>query len=524
MLNKKLLLNTIIFSFLLLFPCFLYAQTAVKPKITVFPLENPEKDLQIEVISRNVQRTVELNLKMMDTYIVENNNISTYSGNNDWLLNYSTRNNIDNIIFGKAVVTKTGSVTLQMSVFNKANKSVTLTKTENAETLFDIFKASDLLAIGMIEGFSGLTLGFGELKFTNSGEKGRYSVYIDNVLAGEDITSLTTIMTGNKTIKITQERMFGNYIVYNQKALVEEKKITEVIFNIPGFVSRETKAIEREEKIINKNWDDKYSKKTVDNSFERLFEALKAEGYSESEAAKKRETEERYLAWGKQKENWTGRITILDKQFGISFFFRGGWSNNSYEDKVNGINFFNLEDSSDFAGTVGVSFSANMPYNFALQTGFEYTFMGQINIRDNFNTGGGGFGPTPPQRGEQIEIDLLEVPILLLYRLPGKYISLYAGPVFQVRVTGTDYAYYHDWDFVNNVNLKIDDATMPIKNSGWAFALGVKGEIPLSGNVFFETGIRYTAGITDRWIDSDDYYLSLNYFQIVLGLGVKFGK
>jgi len=518
MLNKKLLLNTIIFSFLLLLPCFIYAQSTPKPRITVFPLENQEKDLQIEVISRNVQRTVELNLKMMDQYIVENNNITTYSGTNDWLLNYSTKNNIDNIIFGKSVINnRTGSVMLQMSVFNKSSKSVTLTKTENAETLFDIFKASDLLAIGMIEGFSGMELGFGELKFTNNGEKGKYSVYIDNVFAGEDLASLPTIMTGKKTVKITQERMFGSHVVYNNKESIEDKKITEVIFNIPGFLDKENRTIEKEEKNIDNNWDDKYSKTSIDKSFKKLFDLLKVEGYSESQAEKKKEIEERYLAWEKQKENWTGRITMLDKPFGISFYFGGGWYEGYYDDKNDGFSSdeYGRKDGGGFR--FGAAFSVNLPYNFAVQTGFEYVTV-ESQFRDDY-----GSVSYPTREGKRLEMDLVEIPILLMYRLPGKFVSIYAGPVFQVKVGGDDYAYHHDWDSVAGQEVKIEDKSMPIGTSGGALAFGIKGQIPLSKSIFLDASIRYTRGLA-IWIDAEDQTLSIDSFHILLGLGVKFGK
>ena len=507
MFNKKIFFFTIIFSFLLLLPGFIFAQN--KPKITIFPLENKEKDLQIDVISRNVQRTVELNLKMLDQYIVEDNNITEYTGTPDWLSSYCSSNNIDNIIFGKADVSKTGSVVLQMSVFNRASKTISLTKTENAETLFDIFKASDLLAIGMIEGFSGMQLGFGELKFTNTGEKGKYSVYIDKVLAGEDISALPTIMTGKKNIKITQERMFGSYVVYNEKTIIEEKKITEVVFSIPGFLSTESKVIQKEEKIINNNWDDKYSIKIIEKSFKKLFENLTVEGYSESEAAKRAETKEKYLAWEKQKEGWTGRITILDKPVGISFFSGGGWMENKYKNDLQQAQDYN---HGGFSFKIGVALSVNMPYNLAVQTGFEYSGWWDANFRDDWvnNPYGSGYS-----QANSIDADLVDIPLFLMYRLPGKFISVFGGLVFQLRVGGRDYAYDENGH---------EDPGMPIGDIGWSFATGIKGEIPLGRSLFMEMGIRYTYGITDKWIDADGQSLSINTFHILLGFGWKLGK
>ena len=521
MLNKKLFFITIIFLSVLLVPGLLFAQA--KQKITVFPLENPENDLQIEVISKNVQRTVELNLKMMDTYIVENNNVSSYKGDNDWLLDYSVKNKIDNILFGKAEFDKsTGSITLQMSVFNKANKAITLTKTENAETLFDIFKASDLLAIGMIEGFSGLTLGFGELKFTNQGEKGKYSVYIDKVFAGDDLATLSPVIAGTKTIKITQERMFGNYVLYDKKTVIGDKSATEIVFNIPGFLGKESSAISKEEKKINKNWDDKYAMKTVDNSFTKLFKALKTEGYSESEESKKKEVEEKYAAWEKKKGEWGGeRITILDKPFGISVF-GGGAIANWYAWRTKGFYFDENQNSCD-GGKFGISFSANLPYNFALATGFSYSFNylsfdGQST--DPFFSSSGGW------YNRNFDAEIVEIPILIMYRLPGKYVSIYWGPVLQVLTTGKT-GYEDSWDSVTNSNTAITDYDLKLASFGGALAFGIKAEMPIYKSFYMELGLCYMKGL-NNWLDGDhdviDQVKIPENTVLTLGFGFKFGN
>ena len=525
MLNKKFI-SVIL---LLFISGFLFAQS--KPVITVFPLENKEKDLQIEVISKNVQKTVELNLKMMDKYVVANNSVTSYTGTNEWLLDYSTKNKIDNIIFGKAQMNKAGNVVLQMSVFNRESKSVTLTKTENAETLFDIFKASDLLAVGMIEGFSGLKLGFGELKFTNKGEKGNYSVYIDNVLAGESVSNLTTIMAGSKTVRITQERMFGSYELYNNKAVIENKKVTEIVFNIPGFLEKEEKALGKEEANITKNWNDKSSTKSVDKSFTKLFELQKLTGYSESESKKKKEIEEKYIAWGKQKEQmgpadrvWFDQ-TILDKTFGVSLFIGGAWANTTF-DLVNlgtpGMKWVDDKGGGSL-GKLGITFSVNLPYNFALQTEFAYAWL-TVDYDFQHQYMGDSY------RSRSIELELFEIPLLVMYRLPGKYITIYTGPLLQIRTPSSPkYEYHFEGDN------RVQDKAAPTKSFACPITAGIKAEIPIYKSTFLEFDIRYAKGF-NYWIneqfDSDysnggggvfiDRSLKTDLLYLTIGYGVKF--
>ena len=498
MLNKKVFFSLIIILVLLLLPSFVFAQN--KPKITVFPLENQEKDLQIDVISQNVKRTIELNLKMMDKYVVEDNAVTDYTGTNAWLLDYCAKNKIDNIIFGKANISKTGSVALQMSVYNNTSKTVTLTKTENAETLFDIFRASDLLAIGMIEGFSGMSLGFGELKFKNSGEKGNYKVYIDNVLAGENLTSLSTVIAGSKKVRITQERMFGSYVVYEKSEVIESKKITEIVFNIPGFLEKESASIEKEEKNIEKNWKDKSSSKSVDKSFAKLFEYFKVEGYSEREAAKKKEVEDKYLAWSKQKEEWGIKegLGTLDKTYGISLFLGG--TNSFPHIKINN-GWESQHEQNTIGGKIGISFSVNLPYSLALQTELVST----IVTSEFYATSGTDI---------EVELGIFEIPLFVMYRLSGKYISIYGGPVFQAQNSAT-YGYHYAPDGSKDTIFQINEYNLSL-------AAGVKAEIPMFASTFLEFDIRYVKDLT-TWIDDKGVSITFDYLHFTIGYGIKFG-
>jgi len=290
------------------------------PKISVFPLENKEKDIQIDIISSNIQKTVEFNLKMINKYNIIQSSVTNYSSDNLWLSEYCERHKIDDLLFGKALVKSDGSILIEMSVFNKQKGAISFTKSETAATVLDIFNAADKLAIEMMHSFSGMHLGFGAVKFINSGEKGSYSVYIDNVSIGDNIDNLSTVLNGPRKVIITQVRMFGEEILYEQTVNIQEDKTAEVNFSIPGFMGKESSSIARHETIIENSWEDKYLGKKIDKSFNELFKLLNVFDYSQTAIDKRKEVDDKFAEWNAKKKSMGKKrgLSILDKRVGIS--------------------------------------------------------------------------------------------------------------------------------------------------------------------------------------------------------------
>ncbi len=484
----------------------IFPQSELKPRITIFPLENPAKDVQVEIISRNVQKTMELNLKVIDRYIIAENDIKDYSPDTAWLLEYCEKNSLDNIISGRALIGDAGTVTLEMSVFDRQTSSVTLTETETAETLFDIFEASDLLAIKMMEGFSGMHLGFGGIRFKNSGVEGAYSVFIDDVLAGENTTALTTILNGERKVKIVQQRMFDELVVFEGPVLVLEKKATEVLFSIPGFIEEESETIAKHENAIAKDWDNKYASRSVDRRFDKLFELLEVTDYSASAAEKKKELEEKLAVWNSKKENWgiADGISMLDKRGGASVFAGAALMFPSYS--RDGTT--DWSSSITFNPKIGASLSWNIMQRLALQT--EWIFMpvrAEVKNSDILTTTGA-------------EFNMMEFPVLLLYRTQTKKTSFYAGSIMQLRIND-GIVFLEQSGNETEIDNKDDEY---IERAGFALTGGVLFEIPLKKN-FMKFDFRYVRGMTNWTKGADDEEFSQfypDYFHVTIGYGIKF--
>ena len=486
----------LIFFLILSIPQLLFSQSGRMARVSVFPLENPEKDLQVEVISINIQKTIEFNLKIINKFNIIPNNITDYSSDIAWLLNYCEKNNIDELIFGKALMQANGSVFIEMSVFNKRKAATTLTKTETADTVLEIFGAADKIAVEMMDSFSGMVMGYGELKFTNSGEKGTYSVYIDNIFAGENINNFSRIVIGQRQIVITQERMFGNIKIFDKAINITEDKITEIIFSIPGFLEKESNSIVKLETYIEKNWDKKYSSKDVEKSFNSLLKLLTITEYSQTAAEKKKEVEEKFAQWNVKKQDMgiNNVLSMLDKPLGISIYGAANVMAPTFNEDGTG----KWESNNNFTAKAGVAVSVNFLSYFALRAEFAMVQIDASAKEESTDT------------KKLTAFNMAEIPLLLLLRVPpDKLLSIYAGGVYQLYMSGD-----------KNLKTYGSSDVFSLKSSGQGLVLGALFEIPLSSYVFLSFDIRYTRSLTN-WIEDKSAEFFITYFHMGLGLGLK---
>ena len=503
MFNGKLFYKTAAFILLLMIPNFLFSQSSPKPKISIFPLENKGKELQIELISENIQKTMEFNLKIINQHNVIPNSLTDYtdySSDNLWLLYYCEKHNIDDIVFGKALLKPNGSVFIEMSVFNREKAVKTLTKSEKAETINDISKAADKVAIKIMESLCGMQLGFGEVKFINSGEQGKYSVYIDNVFAGENSVDLPKVLIGTRTALIIQERMFGNTIIHDKTISIEEDKTVEIGFSVPGFLEKESSAVSKEEKYIDKNWDSLYSGKNIEKSFNELFKLLSITDYSQTAYGKKKEIEEKFAQWNIKRED-NSIFALFDNPMGVSIY--SGMNLNLLRYSEVGSSGWSAENN--FGPKLGFSILFNMPPYLGFQSELSIT---TLSVHYKNETTGEIKGA---------DLDLLELPMLLLFKFPpNKVFSIYAGGVLQFRVGYYEYGYI---DAGGGCYQKDKDVTLT--RLGAAFAGGILFEIPLSTSSYMSFDFRYVRSIVN-WTDESFAELYPDYFHMTVGFGFKF--
>ncbi len=479
-----------------------YAQEGLKPRIAVFPLLNPNNDNQVGIISENVKKTAELTLRMLDRYEIVEIDAVEYENSNDWLGNYTVENSLDSIIFGRADMREDGSVFLEMSVFSRGESRVTMTEDETAETVFDIFDASDRLLISMIEAFSGMEhIGFGSIAFANSGEEGRYSVYIDNVLIGENIEELPKVLNGDRVLRIEQNRMLGPYIVKEEGFFLNEHEAKVIDFSVPGFTDEELLKISSLENYIDKNWEKKYSSKKIDRNFEKLEELFSVTDYSISSLEKKNAVLDKKKEWQVQKQKWGIQkgLSILDKRLGIAGFYG---MNMSFPDFTSDDPL--SEQKYEIGQKYGGSVSVNILKYLALQAEYNYTeFRAKIDRSATVDT---------------TTVEIQEIPLILLLRMPNKVMSAYGGVSFMKKLGNAEVEIE---DVATGDKTTVTEANDNIvKSDGKALILGALFEIPLNRS-FLMIDFRYTKA-EDDWSTAPNEELIPKYFSMTAGLGFKF--
>jgi len=315
-------------------------------------------------------------------------------------------------------------------------------------------------------------------------------------------------------VVITQVRMFGEEILYEQTVNIQEDKTAEVNFSIPGFMGKESSSIARHETAIESSWDNKYLGKKIDKSFNELFKLLNVFDYSQTAIDKKKEVDDKFAEWNAKKEGMgiTRGLSILDKRVGISVYGALNVISASYKDFEFPYNMYDGNDSSNITPKAGIALSFNLAPRIAVQTEFAASHA-YTNYRYNDI-----YGLLIDER--VADFGTFEIPILLVFRVsPDKVFSLYAGGVFQINFTSE-----HMLNKLSNGD-EYDEYSMPLKKYNAAFTAGALFEIPLAASLFLSFDARFTKSLSS-WIDrapDDTTYseLMLNCFHIGVGLGVK---
>jgi outer membrane protein assembly factor BamB len=251
----------------------LYAQTgeALKPRVSIIPTINTEKDEQYTAVCQTIDDTMKLNLDLLRRFVVTiGPSINLYE-NPARLKEYALESKMDNVIFGKAFLNKEGNLVFQVSVYDRIKDAITLTREEGTKNIFETFDAANRLVEGIVGEFSRMHVGYGDVVLENVGEEGTYSVYMDGEWKGENLQRIEQVLNGEHTIEIRQQRMLNTVTIYTEDVWVYEDMYVKVDFSVPFLLPEEKEELARLEKEISDYRDDKAEKQRVIQSFEELL-------------------------------------------------------------------------------------------------------------------------------------------------------------------------------------------------------------------------------------------------------------
>ena len=232
----------------------------VKPRVAVSAPVNSIGEFQYEIVSNAVKDTVVLTLSVMNKYEVIS--IPSEIEKQD-LAALANDQNIDTIITGEILAEQGAACLIRLSVYDKQKKSIVLVKEETADTLLDIFDASDRITVSMLEAFSGVHIAYGMLSVVCESGTGEYQVYLNNMPAGSGTGPLPKILTGTYQVDIIQERPLGKVTLFSEKADIRENKNTKISISIPQITKDEIDDFTSIDRFILTNWFNKDLKKQI---------------------------------------------------------------------------------------------------------------------------------------------------------------------------------------------------------------------------------------------------------------------
>ncbi len=279
------------------------------PRVGVLPPLNLTGLEQYDFIAPVVQDTVTLTLRLIGRHEVvplapeQLSDPEAAAPADAELREIGLERNLANILFG-SVTRDNGRLVVELQVFDTLEETVVFAERQTADLLVEVFEATDLLVAEMLEAFSGVPVGFGELAFSNTGEPGGYEVYLDGTLVGENMEELERVLIGEYEVEIRQERMFEEEIIHSERITVEADERLTVEFAVPLLLDHEAEQLDRLETELRREIAEPRSEERVRELFDRAYELLADPEYSPSLSERRDEFAELEADWLADIEDW----------------------------------------------------------------------------------------------------------------------------------------------------------------------------------------------------------------------------
>ena len=212
--------------------------SAQERNITVFNFSNETGDDSGATLAATVQDIVTSGIKYIGTFKIiptPSFKIGTDEGS---LKEYADLTNSEYVIFGKLTADKVGAVKIENDLYRHADDSVFKAE-ETAENALDIFSSSDAISVKILSELYKTKISYGTLTLKLTGPRAKFDVYVNDVLAGSNTTSISSIPDGEKQIRvIARSGSNDGKVLFNDKVVIKPNESTPVNVAFEDLVAR----------------------------------------------------------------------------------------------------------------------------------------------------------------------------------------------------------------------------------------------------------------------------------------------
>lgn len=221
----------------------------LRPRVAVLPVQNLTGEPAYDALMQTMGETIALVLRLLGEYEVVDYDtpdtdilIREYDAAS--LAELAEDEGVEDVIFGAGDRDDAGRLRFTLSLFDTASGEVTVTRSETAFTIFDVFDAADEIVAAMLSEFSDIRIAYGSVELVRDGLPGRYTVYLDETVIRNPDRMLQRILNGAYVLSIIQDRLGGPTVIFSRDILVLEGQITRVEFTIPPASPEEFELLE----------------------------------------------------------------------------------------------------------------------------------------------------------------------------------------------------------------------------------------------------------------------------------------
>lgn len=231
---------------------FLFAAAAVSAQVAgdrlaVVPVVNATGVEQWDSLVDSMTDTIRLTLQLSGRYDIaagELSDIDPYAPGGPGQLSVLARElRLDAAVIGRISNLDNGRIELEIAVWSNATGQIIGQQRREAFGSFDILDAADELVIIASSALVGYDVDFGALVLQPSRPDVPYTVSIDGIELGEQVTTVPQVLTGVRRVDITVESAGTPQLVFSAERRVRPGEALELSFGLPQVTEREQQAI-----------------------------------------------------------------------------------------------------------------------------------------------------------------------------------------------------------------------------------------------------------------------------------------
>jgi hypothetical protein len=254
------------------------AQDAAQAHVGVIRFSNNTGSPSYDAVCAAATDTLTLALRQLRRYDVEP--IDAADQGEAGLRALAEARRLDFVMYGSVSKGSAGGIVCSLAVFDRSKGKTAFSGSGKADGVLDIFDVADGLVVSVLESMTGAHIGFGAVTLRNTGEAGRFSVFVDGYPVGNDLESIDRVLIGRHTLSIAQRRMLGDREIAKATIDVAEGATAELPFAIPYLQDDEKAKLAGLRSSIQARWDDPNATGDVDAKVAELVSLLADVSYS----------------------------------------------------------------------------------------------------------------------------------------------------------------------------------------------------------------------------------------------------